>query len=91
LVSASHIVFRCDLASVEAGPRRNHPACSNCPACPTQAQADKVEAGRLKRRYAGPEWLHEIKHDGFRIRLERDGDRVRLITRGGNDWTKRLG
>jgi len=36
---------------------------------------------------AGPEWFHEIKYD--RIRLERDGDRVRLITRGGYDWTKR--
>jgi len=30
---------------------------------------------------AGPEWRHQIKHDGFRIRVERDGDRVRLITR----------
>jgi bifunctional non-homologous end joining protein LigD len=38
---------------------------------------------------AGPEWLHEIKYDGFRLRVERDGDRVRLITRGGYDWTKR--
>jgi len=38
---------------------------------------------------AGREWLHEIKHDGFRIRVERDGDRVRLITRGGYDWAKR--
>src|SRR5246127_3840051 len=38
---------------------------------------------------AGPEWLHEIKHDSFRIRVERDGNRVRLITRGGYDWTKR--
>jgi bifunctional non-homologous end joining protein LigD len=38
---------------------------------------------------AGPEWLHEIKYDGYRIRLERDGDRVRLITRGGYNWTKR--
>ena len=38
---------------------------------------------------AGPEWFHAIKYDGFRIRLERDGDRVRLITRGGYDWTKR--
>ena len=27
---------------------------------------------------AGPEWFHEIKHDGFRVRVERDGDRVRL-------------
>jgi ATP-dependent DNA ligase len=32
---------------------------------------------------AGPEWLHEIKHDGFRIRVERDGDRVRLISMPG--------
>jgi len=38
---------------------------------------------------AGPEWFHEIKQDGFRIRVERDRDRVRLITRGGYDWTKR--
>jgi hypothetical protein len=28
-----------------------------------------------------PDWLHEIKYDGFRLRVERNGDRVRLITR----------
>lgn len=39
---------------------------------------------------AGPEWFHEIKFDGYRLRLERDGDRVRLITKGGYDWTKRF-
>jgi bifunctional non-homologous end joining protein LigD len=39
---------------------------------------------------AGEEWLHEIKYDGYRLRLERDGDRVRLITKGGYDWTKRF-
>jgi ATP-dependent DNA ligase len=38
---------------------------------------------------SAPEWFHEIKYDGFRLRLERDGDRVRLITRGGHDWAKR--
>ena len=38
---------------------------------------------------AGLEWLHEIKYDGYRLRLEREGDRVRLITRGGYDWTGR--
>jgi bifunctional non-homologous end joining protein LigD len=26
---------------------------------------------------------------GYRLRLERDGDRVRLITRGGYNWTDR--
>ena len=39
---------------------------------------------------SAPVWVHEIKYDGFRIRLERDGDRVRLITRGGYDWTGRF-
>jgi hypothetical protein len=33
----------------------------------------------------GADWLHEIKYDGYRLRIERDGDRVRLITRGGYD------
>jgi bifunctional non-homologous end joining protein LigD len=36
-----------------------------------------------------PDWLHEVKYDGYRLRLERDGDRVRLITRGGYNWTNR--
>jgi ATP dependent DNA ligase domain len=39
---------------------------------------------------AGAEWFHEIKHDGYRLRVERDGDRVRLITRGGYEWSKRF-
>jgi bifunctional non-homologous end joining protein LigD len=39
---------------------------------------------------AGPEWLHEIKYDGYRLRVERNGNRVRLITRGGYDWTRRF-
>ncbi len=36
----------------------------------------------------GDEWLHEIKHDGYRIvaRIE-EGD-VRLVSRNGKDWTK---
>ena len=36
-----------------------------------------------------PDWLHEVKYDGYRLRLERDGDRVRLITKGGYNWTDR--
>jgi bifunctional non-homologous end joining protein LigD len=33
---------------------------------------------------------HEIKHDGFRIMARRDGGGVRLITRKGNDLTRRF-
>jgi len=29
---------------------------------------------------SGPGWIHEIKHDGFRIIARRDGAGVRLIT-----------
>jgi hypothetical protein len=36
---------------------------------------------------SGKDWLHEIKYDGYRLHLERDGDRARLIARGGCDWT----
>lgn len=32
---------------------------------------------------AGAEWLHKIKYDGYRLRVERGVDRVRLTTRGG--------
>jgi ATP-dependent DNA ligase len=34
-------------------------------------------------------WIHEIKHDGFRLRARRDPVGIRLITRRGNDWTRR--
>jgi bifunctional non-homologous end joining protein LigD len=38
---------------------------------------------------SSPDWLHEIKYDGYRLRVERNGERVRLITRNGYDWTNR--
>ena len=39
---------------------------------------------------SGPGWLHEIKHDGFRILARRDRAGVRLITRAGNDFSSRF-
>ena len=38
---------------------------------------------------SAPDWLHEVKYDGYRLRVERNGDRVRLIARNGYDWTNR--
>lgn len=38
----------------------------------------------------GLDWLHEVKYDGYRLRVERNGDRIRQIPRGGRDWTKRF-
>jgi bifunctional non-homologous end joining protein LigD len=39
---------------------------------------------------SGSQWLHEIKHDGFRVIARKDGSRVRLYSRLGNDLTRRF-
>jgi bifunctional non-homologous end joining protein LigD len=38
---------------------------------------------------ASPDWVHEVKYEGFRLIVHRDGDRVRLLTRNGHDWAGR--
>jgi bifunctional non-homologous end joining protein LigD len=44
---------------------------------------------RAYRVPSGPGWVHEIKHDGYRLQVRREGDKVRLFTRRGHDWSKR--
>ena len=39
---------------------------------------------------SGSNWIHEIKHDGFRVIARKDGPRVRLYSRPGNDLTYRF-
>src|SRR5262252_1915115 len=39
---------------------------------------------------SGPDWVHEIKHDGYRMIVRRDGPTVRLYSRNAYDWTRRL-
>ena len=36
---------------------------------------------------SGPQWLHEIKLDGFRMAARIDNGRVQLLTRTGLDWS----
>ena len=50
---------------------RTFPAGFIAPCLPTKT--DKLPSGS--------EWLHEIKHDGFRIIARKDGERVRLYSR----------
>jgi bifunctional non-homologous end joining protein LigD len=38
---------------------------------------------------AGADWVHEIKHDGYRLMARRDSVGVRLLTRNGHDWADR--
>jgi bifunctional non-homologous end joining protein LigD len=39
---------------------------------------------------SGPDWIHEVKLDGFRMMVRRDPAGVRLLTRNGHDWTGRF-
>jgi bifunctional non-homologous end joining protein LigD len=39
---------------------------------------------------SGSQWLHKIKHDGFRVIASKKGVQVRLYSRPGNDLTYRF-
>src|SRR3954468_4704618 len=36
---------------------------------------------------SGPDWIHELKHDGWRILARKDAGRVRLWSRNRRDWS----
>jgi bifunctional non-homologous end joining protein LigD len=59
---------------------RTHPSGFIAPCLPTKT--DKLPSGDL--------WLHEIKHDGFRVIARKDGERVKLYSWPGNDFTHRF-
>ena len=42
-----------------------------------------------ERPPAGSDWIHEIKHDGYRLMARRDPTGIRLLTRNGHDWAAR--
>ena len=56
--------------------QRTLPAGFIAPCLPTKT--DKLPSGS--------QWLHEIKHDGYRIMVRRDASGVRVLTRNGKDW-----
>ncbi|MBY5700572.1 non-homologous end-joining DNA ligase [Rhizobium leguminosarum] len=39
---------------------------------------------------SGPDWIYEIKWDGYRVAVHIEPNSVRIITRGGHDWTDRF-
>jgi bifunctional non-homologous end joining protein LigD len=48
------------------------------------------EPSLVDRPPAGPGWLHEVKHDGFRILARKQGERVHIWSRHGADFTYRF-
>jgi bifunctional non-homologous end joining protein LigD len=39
---------------------------------------------------SGDRWIHEIKFDGYRVQLHIHNDAIKVLTRRGNDWTRRF-
>ena len=61
-------------------PRPRQPSSVPEPCLPTGAKVPPT----------GPDWIHEIKHDGFRVLAQRAGSKVQLISRNGHDLTYRF-
>ena len=38
----------------------------------------------------GPQWIHEVKYDGYRLRVALERGHTRVLTRNGADWTDRF-
>ena len=51
---------------------------------------EPCQPSKVARPPSGPLWVHEIKHDGYRLMVRRDGVRVRCFTRNGHDWADRF-
>jgi bifunctional non-homologous end joining protein LigD len=51
---------------------------------------EPCQPSKVARPPSGPLWVHEIKHDGYRLMVRRDGARVRSFTRNGHDLRGRF-
>ncbi|MDX2329945.1 hypothetical protein GOL43_30730 [Sinorhizobium medicae] len=60
------------------------------PTDPMPARVDPCLATLVDRPPKGPEWAYEVKWDGYRLAVHIEPGRVRVLTRGGYDWTERF-
>src|SRR3954467_10352113 len=58
--------------------------------CPASGFIEPCIPSPAKRAPVGPDWVYEIKHDGYRLMVRKDDERVRVYTRRGADWTDRF-
>jgi bifunctional non-homologous end joining protein LigD len=76
-----------------ASPRKGEPS-SAYSAAATEITLPRQLGLQLARLVAqapaGPEWLHEVKYDGYRVLIWREGAAVRVSSRGDQDWSERL-
>ncbi|RVQ04160.1 non-homologous end-joining DNA ligase [Sinorhizobium meliloti] len=60
------------------------------PLDPMPARVDPCLATLVDKPPKGPDWAYEVKWDGYRLAVHMEPGRVRVLTRGGYDWTERF-
>ena len=78
-------------APVRSRPRKSRDPAQ--PQLPFDPMPDRIEPclAMLKAKPpVGPEWAFEVKWDGYRLAIHIEQKGVRIITRGGHDWTDRF-
>ncbi|KQS71602.1 ATP-dependent DNA ligase [Rhizobium sp. Leaf371] len=78
-------------APIRSRPRKaRDPAQPHLPFDPIPDRIDPCLALLAAKPPLGPDWTFEIKWDGYRVAVHIEPSSVRIITRGGHDWTHRF-
>ncbi|MBY2993798.1 ATP-dependent DNA ligase [Rhizobium leguminosarum] len=76
---------------VRSRPRKpRDPAQPNLPLDPMPDRVDPCLALLKPKPPKGPQWAFEVKWDGYRLAVHIEPTGVRILTRGGHDWTERF-
>ncbi|NKM69145.1 non-homologous end-joining DNA ligase [Rhizobium laguerreae] len=76
---------------VRSRPRKpRNPAQPNLPLDPMPDRIDPCLALLKPKPPKGPQWAFEVKWDGYRLAVHIASSGVRILTRGGHDWTDRF-
>lgn len=70
--------------------RQRDPEQPNLPFDPMPERVEPCLALLRRAPPQGSDWLYEIKWDGYRLAIHIEPKGVRVITRGGHDWTHRF-
>lgn len=70
--------------------KRRDPAQPQLPFDPMPDRIEPCLALLKAKPPSGPDWIYEIKWDGYRVAVHIEPNAVRIITRGGHDWTHRF-
>jgi bifunctional non-homologous end joining protein LigD len=70
--------------------RPRNPDQPQLPFDPMPVRIEPCLAKLVSKAPSGPDWLFEIKWDGYRLAVHLEHDKVRILTRGGHDWTQRF-